>query len=791
MVICKTAYWNSAGSEHSALATESEFLTYSVDAHEFDKPARVTVILKDEDGSTMQKYGVKTNQVYAGPGRVYIEDPDATPIFDGRIVKAIPNMAGNRLILICADWMSQLGEERLDYDMREPLDNASLRQSELKSDIRLTGVANSRPTYTVGGSYWMYDLDMLDAWIQNQWNGYFVSFSNSIAGDITVTTGPYDADPFVPVASSSGGHSDCWEEDGSYFEVVGDGVNNVILDFDFRVFVTEGSLFSSGPRSATVEITISLNGSAATLQIYDYDAVGGVTIGSMPDNGDSTYRKYTFSVPEHILPDIVSSGGLSRIFLTGMDSTVTVRVDKLLLNVSPTTIGTSLAMEILDTVDVDYDVLGCVYDFGGGEVDETTDANDSGTNDLPLLDDPISQGDLIYFGFDAPCDDFDLTVGTAGDWTGTITWQYSTGGDTWETLADISDGTNAFRNAGRNTIGWTRPTDWVTDSVGAITAYWVRAIVITALPATVTSPLGTQAFMPHSNKLLVDTDLSITGLGLWEGAEYCIIQPIFKHIDTAEGGTLITGGSPIMPLTAAANVEHTTGLSTRHHTERTRLEILQDNTKKDQASCWIPLGTVDLTYKKTFNAGAPTAITDADVLFWSGGGYDYSLMRNEFHQYGARIGDSQLVVHSEDIVPDPGVDSKTKFGIARTQVETNSGILTSYDTVSIAIANVERNEDVHLFLDAVIAGLSTLRLGAEVSITSTYLDLTAEKYVVVHFSFDLATWRTKIRLHPRGSTGFVNRSIFGERIRDSQELEQMIEIDQVIPELYSQSWDNQ
>ena len=86
---------------------------------------------------------------------------------------------------------------------------------------------------------------------------------------------------------------------------------------------------------------------------------------------------------------------------------------------------------------------------------------------------------------------------------------------------------------------------------------------------------------------------------------------------------------------------------------------------------------------------------------------------------------------------------------------------------------VDRDKDVRLFLEAELPGLSALRLGSEISITSTYLGLTAAVYTVTHWSFDDKAYRTFLRLHPRSSlAGYTeNVSISTQRnIIDGQKI---------------------
>ena len=294
-----------------------------------------------------------------------------------------------------------------------------------------------------------------------------------------------------------------------------------------------------------------------------------------------------------------------------------------------------------------------------------------------------------------------------------------------------------------------------------------------------------------ANTLIEGTDLTLTGEGLWEGCPYCIAKRIYKHIDFGEAvpGTLVTNGDALLELTCAGNIEHTTGISTRHYTKRTRLEIIKDLAEVDRAVFWIPVGTIEVYYKKTFNAGAPTALTDAMILSWAAGEYDYKPMRNECSVYGIRIGDEQVEATSSDAT------SITTYGRTRTQIVNDSGVICEVDASALGASIVAKDKDVKMNIEAELQGLNTtFKLGTEVAITSTILNLDgngeADYFVVTKWVYDSRSWRTMIELKPRGTVGFTERAVFGQNIRTSMEQTKAHGIDIVSPDLTTHSWTN-
>jgi hypothetical protein len=254
-----------------------------------------------------------------------------------------------------------------------------------------------------------------------------------------------------------------------------------------------------------------------------------------------------------------------------------------------------------------------------------------------------------------------------------------------------------------------------------------------------------------TNKLEVATDLTAAATRVWEGIPYCIAQPIYKHIDSAEGGTLITGGDDLVTITCAATIEHTSGISTRQYVDKTRLQIAQDLTRQDKAHLWMALGTTTLTYKSTFNDGAPETLTDTDVNSWLST-RDYATLVNEVTAYGMRIGDDRLSSTYTDTA------SEATYGATRTKITNDTGLVSEYDTLARATALVNQYKDIQQILTASIRGNTataahdkTLVLGDEVSITSTYLGLSSAVYIVQRWSYDSKSNMTSLLLHPRVS----------------------------------------
>lgn len=770
-MVVKIASYNDGASNYNAEVEEAEWTDYRIIAR-LNECAEAVITIADPTGSIMRKYNVDANDVFIGPGRLTIEKPAGTDIFDGRILKARFDSGSATVQLHCKDWMSQLADPIITKDMREDLDGNGLRESSLLAD----GTSDLiYPVYTTGANYYLFD-DAMD-WSADEWNNKYVVFPNSMLGSITVSTGAY-TETVTPTAAPmtvdlpTNGVKHTWKPTGGGMHHMSDTADWAV-EYTFRVYTNQSAFYSSGPTAATFNLIYKLRESSAVgvIEYYNYTDAAYVKLADLTVAATATdVLSGSFSVPSVGLAHMLDGSGLAKIRFSLKKNTSYALLDLyyLFLDIDFETTVYPSAVLIDDTIRANTAVHGAVADDGGAETDETDEAGDAVASDMTLMPAVPVVGDAYLFGFDVKTEGISINVETDADGIYTITWKYSQGGDVWAALSDVVDQTYGFLAPGTNTVRWTVPGDWATDTVGLISGlYWVKA-ELTALTNMAPIPVGTQAWMLRGHKLKVGTDLTLANAdtGFWNSCPYSIVQPIYKHIDTAEGGTLVSDYDLLVPLTAAAGVEHTSGFSTRRYENHTPQAILQDLANIDKVAFYMTLGTTALTWKSTFNDGAPDAMTDASVIRW-GGEYSFLEVRNGYIIYGPKINNVLMRLDTKDIAGgDPGADSKSTYGVTRTAVVKNAGVNSEYEMTTLGSAIVERDEDVLLFLECDIAGLSALRLGDEVSITSTIMGLTAAKYVITYWEYSYSANITKLRLHPRLSTkGFVQHKLFGDTIR--------------------------
>ena len=171
----------------------------------------------------------------------------------------------------------------------------------------------------------------------------------------------------------------------------------------------------------------------------------------------------------------------------------------------------------LDMAKVAIDNCQIYDDNAGTTTAETTDINDVGANDVPGAPITANKEDILYFGSYIRFGKLYITVGTAGDYTGSITWEYWDGLG-WVNLAtshNLSDGTGNFKNAaGSYNVIWDIPNDISETSINGVTMYWIRARA--TCTALTTAPLLTQAWMYP----LVEIPYSIDVIGKYAKLVY-------------------------------------------------------------------------------------------------------------------------------------------------------------------------------------------------------------------------------------------------------------------------------
>ena len=779
-VVKTTSFDDNPGgaASYNVEAAEDNAFDYRITAR-FNEPAEAVVYLRDVDGSLAQKYNDDSRDVYIGPGRLKIENPAAATVFDGRIYRAPHNKDARMLTLYTRDWLSQLDFDKKNKDMREDLDGSGLRQSEAHADADLTDYLVDAAIST------LYSAQAYD----NNLGGGGPNYDDETDGANELTDDDMTLMPAVP------------EDDDAYYFGFESKVAGMFLYISQQGDWNGTNEWEYWDGGAWVGLTIGFptdpkrNFEAAGLQTYTWTvpgdwatvAVNGVTayyVRAVVDNftgittqplGRICYAEY-YLYDDNMAWDATPGNpqnfdGMFLVLTTAMagKNTWTFHPYK-----STVTAGTTYSDDEHNTwID--------------------NDAQDGG---FKATDWELDYDFRVYLGNDTPSDFYVHDSITAA----TIKINYQlvvvAGNHAHLQLDDKTDGFIDLHNLEGETTFHRDALDLTVEQIavlvdadgiasirldldrtgGNITiAIKYCALEITAETTGYSSAVGITE--TEANRIRISTDMTLPATRIWERIPYSIVRPIWKHIDSAEspgdlvtdsgGEVSLTGPDPLVALTSAANIEHTSGFSLRRYEERSDFEMLVDLAKIDKTAFWMPIGTVGLIWKSTFNDGAPTAITDTDVISWNGGEYNFDPVFNEMHLYEAKTGGIQTDYNTADAAPDPGADSKVRYGVTKSNVVKNTGTTNRRDIATLGEVLVERDEDVNLFLNADIRGFSALRLGDEVSITSTYLGLTAAKYVITFWEYLYSGDRTTIRLHPRNSTkGFVPHALFGDQIRN-------------------------
>jgi len=625
------ASFNDGTETWNAEAEETEVISYTLD-HQMDQPCVATVTIADPTGTKAQKYNTDVNDNYLGPSKITIEDPTGTDIFYGRILRADAIEGSDMVTLICEDWLSQLDDQQIDYDMREDLDGSGLRVSSLLPDWDETdGVGGIRPAFDAGGgTIYLYDNHRIYA--ADAWNGMNLVFTDAIAGKKTWRTGPYDE--IVTLAAGtgagdndSGNESDLWLDDDNA-HAVWDNDEGWTQDYLFRVYL--------GDETGTINDNYVL-GSLTGARVH--------VVYSLSSTVDDAYGDFQIQV------DTDADGTLDTYYSLGK----------------------------LDAYDSDLGTIKTVKTF------------------------EIPSG---YFN------------------------------------GDIGDAIVSSGGIGRVRFN----VNWVSNTAYLYVYYiYFEVDVETTGMSDVASISDGETY-----RLTVNVDFADPSKKVWTGCTYSIAQFIYQHLEAATGPIL--GYDSIVTLTAgAANIENTSGVSTRYYVNKTPLEIIQDLARQDKAHFWIALGGSTVTYQSTFGADTDT-LSDSEVIGWQMR-QDYTKLVNKATVFGMRIGEQQLSASYSDAT------SIDVFQTTRTTSLTDTGLSSEADCLAKATAIVNQQKAVQKMLVATIAGntataahATTIKLGDVIEVTSSRFGVTAVDYVVQRFKYDLRSNVTTLTLHPKNST---------------------------------------
>lgn len=137
------------------------------------------------------------------------------------------------------------------------------------------------------------------------------------------------------------------------------------------------------------------------------------------------------------------------------------------------------------------EVYGALLKDNAVYTDYTDAANNATAGDVSLLPvSPVVNQDAFLVGSKTQFDKATVTISVSGAGTWTITYKYWDG-DSWATLAGVTDGTTHFRAApGACDVTFTVPADWASCEIDGVESYWIKADLTSYTSKTVT-PLAT------------------------------------------------------------------------------------------------------------------------------------------------------------------------------------------------------------------------------------------------------------------------------------------------------------
>jgi len=265
-----------------------------------------------------------------------------------------------------------------------------------------------------------------------------------------------------------------------------------------------GDTAITGTLGCSGTLSVGLDATAGTLELYPATTNSGTTTLTMEDNSGDTITNInvatqsgarTYTIPDagasadFLMTDSYKTWWSFAVGLAGEDT------DGLFTN------SGGMAGGVPDSTTNQYNdgggtVYVKVYDLTSTTWDDlSTSALLSGgvdwTNNYQLLPDADAEeaGDAFAIGFDSKFCEFgfnDLAsgAGALATWGGDGgKWQYSTGADTWSDITTIFDNTDSVAQDGLQsltrvgTISFAPPSDWVMATYDGQEAYWVQYVL--------------------------------------------------------------------------------------------------------------------------------------------------------------------------------------------------------------------------------------------------------------------------------------------------------------------------
>lgn len=207
----------------------------------------------------------------------------------------------------------------------------------------------------------------------------------------------------------------------------------------------------------------------------------GIT--ALPVNAASTLYSY---------PQMIGAWNTAAsIIMRGIDNTRGTRYTRLVVDVDTVVVGETA-------------VVGAVAGDNATYTNETESANDIGGADMNLLPTVPAENDTYYFSSTMPYSGLNIDIGTQGNGTWTIVWEYWNG-VAYAALGNVTDSTTGFKAAaGEHTVVWADwPTGWVKRTLaytgGTVTNGYVVRARVSAYTSVVTPPKGDQVWCLTDN----------------------------------------------------------------------------------------------------------------------------------------------------------------------------------------------------------------------------------------------------------------------------------------------------
>jgi hypothetical protein len=277
-------------------------------------------------------------------------------------------------------------------------------------------------------------------------------------------------------------------------------------------------------------------------------------------------------------------------------------------------IGTSTIDSVLTLRKPDmFDSVWCYY--SGVATDRTSVANTSAGTAFNV---GSAVGEYTWLGKNDQFSEIYINVSTAGSDIA-YTWEYSKGGDTWDTLTVTPSTVGVDRWRADGTLTFTPPVDWATDTVNGYTGYIVRASPISAVTTRPTALTIVPSNDPVLN-IYANAGDTVGALSINEQGNVGInIAPnnayrFYVSGNTAFSGSTVNSGA-FSQYTASIGTTRTAGITTYANTASTvSVPVQYSPLFAQRGRAWETGTTTDVAYlQSTTTATYETA--PADVSF--------------------------------------------------------------------------------------------------------------------------------------------------------------------------------